>query len=113
MAALADEPCFGAASLASPFGDETVNRTVAQQRLFPGHAGHELATWGARVERVGVNPRRRAVVAVGVLGSNPGDPWPAEARLTGPRMRLDYLARGGLPLHRAPGTGRLEGVLVD
>lgn len=113
MAALQDEPCFGAASLASPFGDETVNRTAALQRLFPGDAGHELATWGARVERVGVNPRRRAVVAVGVLGSHPGDPWPVEARLTGPRKRLGHPACGGLPSHRAPGTGRLEGVLVD
>jgi hypothetical protein len=42
------------------------NRTVVLLGVVPVTSGHELATGGVRVNQVGVNPLRRAVVVVGV-----------------------------------------------
>jgi hypothetical protein len=64
-AALEGRSRFGGACRAGSF-ERGRNRTVAGSRNIPSVVRHELVTGGARVNQVGVNPPRQAVVAMGV-----------------------------------------------
>lgn len=46
------------------------NRTVAGSYRLPGGTQHELATWGARTEQVGVNPSNERLFRRGVANAS-------------------------------------------
>jgi hypothetical protein len=65
-AALQGAPSASEAHRADSFGNEAHTAGPSSHVALPVVARHEPVTGGARVCQVGVNPRRRAVVAVGV-----------------------------------------------
>jgi hypothetical protein len=110
-AALSGVPSASEAHRADSFGNEAPTAGPSSFAALPGEDRHEPVTGGARVCQVGVNPTRRAVVAVGVdAAEKPSDPWPEKARRTAPRKGRSHLTRRGLP-RRKSGVGPDVGVL--
>lgn len=81
---------------------------------FQTTRGTNFATWGVRVDQVGVNPSGERSFDGGLpthLAQRA--PWPVNTRLVVARKGDHHSKRGGLPPQHATRPGRFGGVLVD